>query len=191
MWLLPSATITLCDYYTVWLLHSATITQCDYYPVRLLPTVTITQCDYYTVWLLHSATITQCDYYTVRLLHSPWCKISLPDLHNLMHSMHQSLTSPDGAVAKSNANGLVGTGFTSWYHFQSRVVFLKTQWVGVRPLHPLLYHWHLIKPNDTVLDSSPKSWGVCPGQHAWTLNGYRHENTVILHKRQKRYGGIL
>ena len=40
------------------------------------------------------------------------------------------------AVAMSSANGLVGTG----YRFQPRAGFVKAQWVGVRPLHPLLSH---------------------------------------------------
>ena len=31
-----------------------------------------------------------------------------------------SLTGPDGAVAMSSANGLVGTGFASLYHLQPR-----------------------------------------------------------------------
>ena len=51
------------------------------------------------------------------------------------------LTSPDGAVTKSSANGLVGTGFASGFvctPTYSR--FVKAQWVGVRPLHPLLSH---------------------------------------------------
>ena len=43
-------------------------------------------------------------------------------------------TSPDGAVVMSSANGLVGTGFILGSGF------LKTQWVGVWPLHPLLSH---------------------------------------------------
>ena len=41
---------------------------------------------------------------------------------------------PDGAVAMSSANGLVGTGYTS--PIQSP--FIKAQWIGVRPLHPSL-----------------------------------------------------
>ena len=32
-------------------------------------------------------------------------------------------TSPDGAVAKPLANGLVGVGFTSWYRLQHRAGF--------------------------------------------------------------------
>ena len=30
---------------------------------------------------------------------------------------------PDSAVAMSSANGLVGTGFSSWYRFQPRAGF--------------------------------------------------------------------
>ena len=40
------------------------------------------------------------------------------------------------------ANELVGTGFASRYRLQTRdfffLIFLKSQWVGVRPLHPPL-----------------------------------------------------
>ena len=32
-------------------------------------------------------------------------------------------TGPDGAVAMSSANGLVGTGFASWYQLQPRAGF--------------------------------------------------------------------
>ena len=34
---------------------------------------------------------------------------------------------PDGAVANSSANGLVGTGFASWYRLQHRTGVLKAQ----------------------------------------------------------------
>ena len=44
---------------------------------------------------------------------------------------------PDGAMAMSSVNWLVGTGFVSRYRLQPRVGVLKAQWVGVRPLHPL------------------------------------------------------
>ena len=47
-------------------------------------------------------------------------------------------TGPDGAVAMSSAHGLVGTGFASRYRLQKPDGFLKAQWVGVRPLQPLL-----------------------------------------------------
>ena len=36
-------------------------------------------------------------------------------------------TGPKGTVAKSFANGLVGTGFTSWYQLQILSGFLKAQ----------------------------------------------------------------
>ena len=47
-------------------------------------------------------------------------------------------TGPNGAVAKSSANELVGTGFA----FRYRLIpgFLKAQWVGVRTLNPILSH---------------------------------------------------
>ena len=35
-------------------------------------------------------------------------------------------TDPDGAVATSSANGLVGTGFASWYRLQLRADFKRT-----------------------------------------------------------------
>ena len=34
-------------------------------------------------------------------------------------------TGPNGAVVKSSANGLVCTGFASWYRFQLRVGSLR------------------------------------------------------------------
>ena len=34
-------------------------------------------------------------------------------------------TGPDGAVVMSSANGLVGTGFASWYQLQPRTDFLR------------------------------------------------------------------
>ena len=50
------------------------------------------------------------------------------------HAFNYLNTCPDGAVAMSLANGLVGTGFVS----PTQKGFLKAQWVGVRPLHPSL-----------------------------------------------------
>ena len=44
------------------------------------------------------------------------------------------LTSLNGTVVKQSADQLVGIGFTSQYWLQPEM-FLKTQWVGVRPLH--------------------------------------------------------
>ena len=41
-------------------------------------------------------------------------------------------------VAKSSANGLVGTGFASRHGLQQRSGFKKTQCVVIRPLYPLL-----------------------------------------------------
>ena len=41
-------------------------------------------------------------------------------------------------VVISSAKGLVGTGFASRYRLKPRTGFLKTQWVDVWPLHPLL-----------------------------------------------------
>ena len=38
-------------------------------------------------------------------------------------SRYHSVTNPDGAVAKSLANGLVGTGFIPWYQLQPPVGF--------------------------------------------------------------------
>ena len=49
-------------------------------------------------------------------------------------------TGPDGAVVMSSDNGLVDTGFVSRYRLQHRAGLLKAQWVGARPLHPLLSH---------------------------------------------------
>ena len=49
-------------------------------------------------------------------------------------------TGPNGTVAKSLANGLVGKGFISQYQLEPRTGFLKAQSVGVRPLHSLLSH---------------------------------------------------
>ena len=46
----------------------------------------------------------------------------------------QNTTGPDGTMAKSSPNGLVGTGFASWYWLQRRVFFLQAQWIDVRPL---------------------------------------------------------
>ena len=48
------------------------------------------------------------------------------------------LTSLDDAVVKSSANGLKGTGFTSGYWLQTQQ-FFKGPWVGVTPIHPLLF----------------------------------------------------
>ena len=48
------------------------------------------------------------------------------------------VTSTDGEVAMSSANGLVGTEFASQYRLQPRPAFLKAQWISIRPLHPLL-----------------------------------------------------
>ena len=58
---------------------------------------------------------------------------------NYNNCVHLQLP-PDGAVVMSSANGLVGTGFASRYQLQPRAGVLKTQWVGVWPLHPLLSH---------------------------------------------------
>ena len=52
----------------------------------------------------------------------------------------RAMTGPNDAVAMSSTNGLVGIGFASRYRLQPRAVFLKAQWVGVKPLHPLLSH---------------------------------------------------
>ena len=57
---------------------------------------------------------------------------------NWVKGVCMSSTGHDGVVAKSLANGLGGTGFTSQYWLKPRMGFLKAQWVGVRPLHPLL-----------------------------------------------------
>ena len=54
------------------------------------------------------------------------------------HCGRASSPGPDGAVVMSSDNGLVGSRFTSRYRLQPRAGLLKTQWVGVRPLHPLL-----------------------------------------------------
>ena len=45
-----------------------------------------------------------------------------------------SICGSDGAVAKSSANGLVGTGNASQYRLQPRAGFLKAQRVDVRPI---------------------------------------------------------
>ena len=46
-------------------------------------------------------------------------------------------TDLNGAVFKSSAVGLAGTGFSSQYRLKLRTV---SKWVGERPLHPLLSH---------------------------------------------------
>ena len=43
-------------------------------------------------------------------------------IYKAMYHFYRS-TGPDGAVAKSSANWLVGTGFASWYRFQPRAGF--------------------------------------------------------------------
>ena len=49
----------------------------------------------------------------------------------------------DGAVAESSANGGGGRG-RYWVHISvpapTQSEFLKAQWVGIRPLRPLLSH---------------------------------------------------
>ena len=60
---------------------------------------------------------------------SKWCTFSV---------VNQIHTDPNGAVAMLLVNGLIATGFASQYQALSR--FLMAQWVGVRPLHPLLSH---------------------------------------------------
>ena len=42
---------------------------------------------------------------------------------NLRTNQMYIIPAPDGTVAKSSANGLVGTGFASWYRFQPRAGF--------------------------------------------------------------------
>ena len=49
---------------------------------------------------------------------SSFCNINfMPDIFYLLQ------TGPDGAVVMSLANGLVGTGFASWYRLQPRAGF--------------------------------------------------------------------
>ena len=50
------------------------------------------------------------------------------------------ITGHEGAEVKPSANRLEGTGLASQYWLQPRVDLLKVQWLGVRPLHPLLSH---------------------------------------------------
>ena len=66
--------------------------------------------------------------------------IPLEDIggHILCPRRTSQITGHDGAVAMSSANGLVGTGFASRYRLRPRAGFLNAQWVGVRPLRPLL-----------------------------------------------------
>ena len=47
----------------------------------------------------------------------------LPTDHLKTWNLHQNTTSPDDAVVMSSANGLVGTGFASWYRLQPRARF--------------------------------------------------------------------
>ena len=42
---------------------------------------------------------------------------------NLRTNQMYIIPAPDGTVAKSSANGLVGTGFASWYLLQPRAGF--------------------------------------------------------------------
>ena len=50
----------------------------------------------------------------------------------------------DDVTAKSSANGLVGTGFTSLYWHELSSV-LKSQWVGVKLLHKVPSHYQLLQ----------------------------------------------
>ena len=80
--------------------------------------------------------------------------------------MREIITSLDGAVVMSSANGLVGTGFTSRYWLQSRVGFKSPMGMCKATTHSSLsltsnrttnYH-------HTVLDthSPAHNWNVCP-----------------------------
>ena len=62
--------------------------------------------------------------------------------HGLCYTSRGALAGPrNSSMAMSWVNGLVGTGFASRYRLRPRACFfLKIQWVGVRPLHPLLCH---------------------------------------------------
>ena len=50
------------------------------------------------------------------------------------------VTGPDGAVAMSSSNGLVGYWVRISVPAPTQSGILKAQWVGIRPLHPLLSH---------------------------------------------------
>ena len=49
------------------------------------------------------------------------------------------MTGPDGAVGKSKANGLVGTGFTSQYRLQLRAGFFKGPLGRCKPTTPFSF----------------------------------------------------
>ena len=85
-------------------------------------------------------------------LHFPTCWGLLPPLHLPVRSDYAHVifkygvlgkhiscfgTGDDGAVAKSSPNGLVSSHLSTGLNPERFLIF---QWVGVRPLHPLLSH---------------------------------------------------
>ena len=79
-------------------------------------------------------------------------------------------TSPDGAVVMSSCNGLVGTGFASHQYQLQPNWFLKTQWIGVWPLHLLLSPSPLTELLLTI----------CPRQTAQLITGVCAHNRHML-----------
>ena len=70
-----------------------------------------------------------------------WIYTTLTCLCLIISEWSTCITGTDVAVALSSANGLVGSLLGSHHGIGSnREGFLKTQWVGVRLLHPFLSH---------------------------------------------------
>ena len=74
--------------------------------------------EYFTILL-----IKQINYGTARKAYLKTCKKNNKKNPTTQQQHTQLQTGPDGAVAMSTANGLVGTGFTSWYRLQPRAGF--------------------------------------------------------------------
>ena len=64
----------------------------------------------------------------------------LGTLKELRYQSSAYQPAPMAQLLKSSVNRLVGTGFASRYRLIPIAGFSKAQWVGVRPLHPLLSH---------------------------------------------------
>ena len=90
---------------------------------------------------------------------------------------------PDSTVANYWPLWLVGTRFASRYRLQPRYFKCPIDiYKAIVPSFRSLTTNRLIK-----LIVSSERWGVYPGQHAWTLSEYKHENKY----KQKHWPSIM